>query len=130
MSVFDRGDDPSTGAVTETKFALTLSQTTPAVVVSAGSNGFGGRDLDGNTLVAPAANTDEINNSLTYDNAPPTLPANGNTWGQFVARGHSPASAACNEALEAQNFCEYDDLVVWLSAQQLFNQLVNASLLP
>jgi prepilin-type N-terminal cleavage/methylation domain-containing protein len=122
--VFDRGDNPALGVGGEAKEPINLITTAPVVVVSTGSNGFGGRDLAGNNLVAPANNTDEIENSLLF------VGGNGNNPGQYVARLHTPGGAACNDAVEGAAFCEYDDVVIWIPALLLHSRLVEAGRLP
>ena len=64
----------------------------------------------------PAAATDEDENV--------NLDAN------FVSRIHTLEAAACSETVEAQPFCEFDDLLVYLSTPQLMGALVKAGWLP
>lgn len=63
----------------------------PAVLISHGPNGWGSRNINGNTLAAPTS-ADELENT------------NGNA--SFVSRTPTPADHASGE---------FDDLVVWLS---------------
>jgi prepilin-type N-terminal cleavage/methylation domain-containing protein len=125
-----RGDDPAVGGGGETKELIRLSTRTPAVVLSVGSNGFGGTWLgSAGTLPGTAAATDErINVDTTNFPIPPTVTFP--PWRRFVHRPHSPQASPCSDSAEGQNFCEYDDLVVWISTPVLFNRLVEARQLP
>ena len=67
----------------------------PAVLVSYGPNGWGGRNVNGNTLAAPTS-ADELENTNADDN--------------YVSRFPSRAGDATGE---------FDDLVKWISADQL-----------
>jgi len=79
-----------------------IASTIPAVVVSHGTNGFGGYLPTGlQVLPVPAANVDEIENSDTNFN--------------FVSHGNSPI---------------FDDIVAWISPNILFNRMVSAGKLP
>lgn len=73
----------------------------PAVVISHGPNGLGARLPTGNQLATDATHTDELANS---DGSAP-----------FVSH---------------DNRQDYDDLVIWLSPNTLFNRLVAAGKLP
>lgn len=127
-----RGDDPGAGAGGETKELVRLSTTTPAVVLSVGSNGNGGTQLAGaGTFPPTAAGSDERTNVDTTPGnfpIPPTvvLPP----WRRFVHRQHTPQITPCDDNAEGQSFCEYDDLLIWISAPVLFNRLVEARQLP
>lgn len=89
----------------------------PAVIVSVGPNGAGGTTLAGGPYPNPAAGTDE-NENLDND-------------GIFVSRSYfTNAPASCNDRNAAQSFCNFDDLVAWISTPLLFNRLVTAGILP
>ena len=122
LRVFDRGDDPASGSGGEGKEQVDLTTTAPAVVWSAGSNGSGGLDFAGNSIPNPASNTDELENLVSF--------AFGNTPFTYVARGRTPGGTGCNDAVESSVFCEYDDVMIWLSAPLLFSRLVEANQLP
>jgi prepilin-type N-terminal cleavage/methylation domain-containing protein len=132
ITVNTRGDNPGLGGGGETKEIIGLSRRSPAVVLSVGSNGFGGTWLDSSgTLPPTAASTDErINVDTTPANfpIPPIIAAP--PWRTFVRRHHTPAATGCDNTTESQPFCEYDDLLIWLSAPVLFNRLVEARQLP
>ena len=127
-----RGDDPGVGGGGETKEPIPLTTRSPAVVLSVGPNGFGGTWLDSaGTLPATTAATDERSN---VDSTPANFPippiVASPPWRTFIHRQHTPAVTPCSETAEGQPFCEYDDLVIWLSAPVLFNRLVEARQLP
>lgn len=132
LIVDTRGDDPSVGGGGETKELVRLSTTTPAVVLSVGSNGFGGTVLGSSgTLPGTAPGTDErtnVDTTLVNFPVPPlvTFPP----WRRFVHRTRTPDVTPCSDTTEGQPFCEYDDLLIWISAPVLFNRLVEARQLP
>jgi prepilin-type N-terminal cleavage/methylation domain-containing protein len=125
ITVFTRGDNPITGGV-ETKEIVLLTESAPAVVLSVGSNGFGGSRLGSPDLATAAAGTDEFTNVSLVFPPPITSPLTRS----FVQRLHTPASAGCDDDIEGQPFCEYDDLLVWLSTPALLNRMVEARRLP
>ena len=132
LIVNTRGDDPSVGGGGETKELIPLSTTAPAVVLSVGSNGFGGTVLgSAGTMPGTAAGTDERTNvDTTGGNFPIPPLVTFPPWRSFVHRTHTPNAAPCSDTAEGQAFCEYDDLVIWISAPVLFNHLVEARQLP
>lgn len=125
-----RGDNPAMGSGGETKELIRLSTRTPVVVLSVGSNGAGGTFLGSGTLPATVAGTDEFANvDSTPANfpIPPIVPFPPSI---FVERRHTPQGGGCSDTLEGQPFCEYDDLLIWISAPVLFNRLIEARQLP
>ena len=90
----------------------TISSTIPAVVLSLGKNGYGG--LSSDYIVqsgVPANNPDEKQNiasgSLTYLSRTPAPPGTSATIGG-----------------------EFDDIIVWISPNVLYNRMVAAGKLP
>lgn len=80
----------------------------PAVILSHGRNGLGARNAAGNPNPAPpAANADEL----------------ANTDGNATFVSHSPAPAEMAGGY-------FDDQVIWLSPNILFNRMVQAERLP
>ena len=125
VTVLTRGDDPGTGGTTELKHqsaATALTRSAPAVVLSAGPNGFGGiAAATGTALAAPGGGAaDEIEN------------ADGDAT--FVSRTHSRGAATCDDADETTTppppLCEFDDVVAWVSTPALMAGLVQARVLP
>lgn len=129
--VESRGDNPAIGGGGETKELIRLSTNTPAVVLSVGRNGAGGTLLaSGGALPGTVAGTDEranVDSTPANFPIPPIVPFPPST---FVHRPHTPQSSGCSDTAEGQPFCEYDDLLIWISAPVLFNRLVEARQLP
>jgi len=127
ISVFTRGDDPATAPTpVEIKAPIQLAANVPAIVLSVGSNGFGG-SLLGVVDLPFATDGDE----------PTNVSAITSTWSsppsadrQFFQRLHTRVSAGCSDSVEGQPFCEYDDLLIWISAPILLNRMVMARQLP
>lgn len=96
-----------------------LASNVVAVIISHGKNGYGATGSNGVARPAPpAANVDETTNA----NPPGTT---------FLSRTPTTASGACSDAPPAtQPYCEFDDIVVWLSRFTLFNRMVAAEKLP
>lgn len=109
--VITRGDDPTTTGTTESKKENILVTTAPAVIYSVGKNGYGGLPNGGGTRISgPAAGTDEARN---YSGA------------TKVSRTPMSISSGCADTeTEGTPLCEFDDQLVWLSANTIFNRLV------
>lgn len=124
IQVITRGDDPAT-APTETKTQIILAVNVPALVLSVGNDGLGGSLLSG--VDRPfATGADELGN----------VTAITSTWlsilgpRTFTQRVPSSEGANCSDAIEGRAFCEFDDLMVWISAPVLLNRMVEARQLP
>lgn len=90
---------------------MTTGGDIPAVVFSHGKNGYGGVDENNNAQAPPpAGNVDEITN----------LAFAGTTYISRVPQGAGATGAGG----------EFDDIVVWLSPNILFNRMVAAGKLP
>ena len=126
LRIITRGDDPAAGGGGETKEVIQLTTSAPAVVLSVGNNGLGGSPLGGTDLPLASAGADELSNVFAIFPAAVTPPPPR----FFVQRPHTPGGAACSETNEALPFCEYDDIVIWLSAPALLNRMVEARQLP
>ncbi len=126
-----RGDNPALGGGGETKEVIPLTTRSPAVVLSVGPNGFGGTWLNSAGTLPATTGADESSN---VDSTPINFPippiVASPPWRTFIHRHHTPAAAGCDDTAEGQPFCEYDDLVIWLSAPVLFNRLIEARQLP
>ena len=84
-------------------FPLTVN----LVILSYGKNGFGAINSATNTPNPAPASADEVENT------------NGDS--KFVSRSQTDVNSAAGE---------FDDIVVWLSSNVLFNRLVAAGKLP
>jgi prepilin-type N-terminal cleavage/methylation domain-containing protein len=81
----------------------------PMVIVSYGPNGWGARNINGNKLADPSSNNEKENaNSATVDK-------------EFVSRSPSKAGDVAGE---------FDDLVEWISADQLRGRICPAGGCP
>ncbi|MCP5150824.1 MAG: type II secretion system protein [Ectothiorhodospiraceae bacterium] len=87
-----------------------------AFVWSTGPNGIDGIDLLGSPYPAPDPGTDEAENADGDDT--------------YVIRTPSSGTAGCDDNVEGQPFCEFDDLAIWIPAPILANALVTAGQLP
>ena len=127
ISILTRGDDASTPLpAVEGKTPIQLAANVPAVVLSVGSNGSGGSLMGAGNLPV-STGTDELTNTSALTSkwilAPPVSQI-------FVQRSHSRSSGACSDTAEGQPFCEFDDLLIWISAPVLLNRMVQAGQLP
>ncbi|MDP1683020.1 MAG: type II secretion system protein [Burkholderiales bacterium] len=111
------GAAPTIGAPNTCPANQSIASNVPAVVLSSGKNGFGG--VSANTGVANFA-------PISDDEKENTTAGNNNYF--FVSRIPTAASAPCDGA--GQPRCEFDDLVIWLSPNVLFNRMVAAGKLP
>ena len=94
---------------------VNLSSAIPAVVLSLGKNGYGALSADGINQFTPA--TFSTNNPDEYTNKK----QNSN---QFFSRTPTPPGTAASLG------GEFDDMVLWISPNILFNRMVAAGKLP
>lgn len=112
ITVFTRGDDPTTIGTTESKKESNLVTTSPAVILSVGKNGYGGMPQAGGTRNSNPTGADELLNSA---------------GARKVFRTPTPNTSGCGDnEVEATALCEFDDQVVWLSSNTIFNRLIAA----
>ncbi|MFH1493281.1 MAG: prepilin-type N-terminal cleavage/methylation domain-containing protein [Pseudomonadota bacterium] len=118
IKVLGRGDDPATSSTVEFKSSLTLASNVPLVIISYGKNGYGATSSSGQAQApVPASNADETTNA-------------GTTVAFKITRSPASFQADCSDTAENKPFCEFDDLVTWLSPNILFNRMVAAGRLP
>lgn len=91
-----------------------IATSIPAIVISFGKNGRGALSVNGNRYPAPAS-ADERENYGTF-----IVPAFGQ-GNEFVSRTLTTANTPVGE---------FDDQVIWLSPNVLFNRMVAAGRLP
>jgi hypothetical protein len=107
--------DPSTGSKTAYDVA---SLRLPAVIVSAGKNGYGAYTSDGLVhLSVPAANVDETTNAASATVA-------------FISRDVMDVSSSCSDTTGTTPMCEFDDLVTWIPLPTLMNRMLVSGRLP
>ncbi len=117
ITIRTRGDDPSTGAI-EAKTLGSIATKVPAVFISHGKNGLGTRTDDGLPMAMPQAESvDETTNADI-------------NLATKISRTPTSAGAGCDDAAEGAPFCEFDDIVVWLSPNILYNRMIAAGRLP
>lgn len=117
INVLNRGDNPATSPTIESKFPLTLAANVPVVIISHGKNGYGAISSAGlPQATVPAINADETTNA--------------GMGASKITRTPTPSLATCSDTAEGTPFCEFDDLVTWLSPNILFNRMVAAGRLP
>ena len=103
---------------TGAKVLQALTTNAAVVIASHGRNGLGATSTGGIARPAPpAANVDELTNAT----------AAGAT---FVSRPVVGVSTGCSDTAGATAFCEFDDIVTWISAFTIFNRMVAAGKLP
>ena len=99
------------------KTTQALATNVPAVVLSFGKNARGATNAEGATMSAPPASTDELTNATTATTA-------------FISRPITEDASPCSETSVSNRYCEFDDIVTWISPNILFNRLVESGRLP
>lgn len=100
-----------------TKATQILVSNAAAIIISHGKNGYGATASDGTArTTVPAQNVDEAAN------------ADSNTT--FANRTATSSTSGCSDTVAGQPFCEFDDIVTWISAYSIFNRMVAAGKLP
>lgn len=118
-----RGDNPAVGSGGEQKEDIVLTSDAAAAVASMGSNGRGAFLIDSNFIPQAPVGTDENVNANLANPLAPTP--------HFYARPIKPrAGSGCSDTVEGSEFCEFDDLVVWIPRVVLINRMVEAGRLP
>jgi len=97
----------------------------PAVIVSHGKNGFGAFQSNGIPL-APSGGADELANSNGTAQATPT---GGYLSYAYYSRDPTPSATGCDDTTGTL-FCEFDDIVTWISPSTLVGRMVSAGRLP
>jgi prepilin-type N-terminal cleavage/methylation domain-containing protein len=132
FDLFDVGDSGGAGAIlintrAANKNSIVLTTDAAAAVVSLGSNGKGGRSLDGASISQAPTGTDERINSDGVST--PTPAGTPHFFARQITLQGDPAT--CDDAPPVgTEFCEFDDLVVWIPRVVLINRMVEAGRLP
>lgn len=100
----------------------------PAIIISHGKNGYGAYQPNGVALPSPTG-THELANAGGSATATPT------SWfasRAYYARTYSPYAATCSDTANTAGtpFCEFDDIVAWISPSTLIARMVSAGKLP
>jgi len=112
-----RGDLTVSTRSTSTHAMATLASEVPVVIVSHGKNGYGAYTPEG-LAVSGSSGTDEPLNTVS-----------GNAK-NFISREHSSLASSCSDTAAGQPFCEFDDVVAWISPSTLIARMVSAGRLP
>ncbi|NKC16865.1 MAG: prepilin-type N-terminal cleavage/methylation domain-containing protein [Gammaproteobacteria bacterium] len=121
IHIVSRGDNASTAGIVEQRGRIALGTGVPVVVLSHGPNGYGGTTLSGTRIADPDTTNDETRDERNNRN---------DASSEFVFRGISAEGSHCDDAIESRSLCAFDDRVVWLSGNVLFNRMITAGVLP
>lgn len=101
-----------------------------AVIVSHGRNGYGAWQSNGQQISGVASGTDESLNTTTGNTQ--GLPQSGYNYQSslFYSRDQTPYASSCSETATNQVFCEFDDIVTFLTPNNLVSKMVSAGRLP
>jgi prepilin-type N-terminal cleavage/methylation domain-containing protein len=105
----------------------------PVVIVSYGKNGFGAYQPNGVTVAGTTSSHEAVNVAGTSP-APPA-PTTATPTGSylsyvFYSRERSPDASGCSDTTANVPFCEFDDIVTWISSSTLVARMVSAGRLP
>ncbi len=103
-----------------------LGKGLPAVFVSHGKNGYGAYQSNGTQLTA-SAGADEAANSNGTTTATPSA-----TWYlgyAYYSRNQTSSATGCSDTAGTL-YCEFDDIVAWISPSTLIARMVSAGRLP
>ncbi len=103
------------------------AQNVAAVVVSHGKNGYGARTTSGAQVTTPAAGTDEAIN--VAGGTITTIMTSPLTY-VFISRFPTKETSVCSDTTSTSAFCEFDDVVTWISSSLLVSRMVSAGRLP
>jgi len=103
------------------------AQNVAAVVVSHGKNGYGARTTSGAQVVTPAAGTDE---AINVAGGTTTTVVTTPLTHVFISRFPTKETTACSDTTLTSAFCEFDDVVTWISSSLLMSRMVSAGRLP
>lgn len=103
------------------------AQYVAAVVVSHGKNGYGARTITGAQIATPASGTDEAIN--VAGGTTTTIVTTPSTY-VFMSRFPTKETSTCSDTTSTSAFCEFDDVVTWISSSLLVSRMVSAGKLP
>lgn len=104
--------DPST------KTIQALATNVVAVIISHGKNGYGATSIEGVARSSPIG-ADETTNA-----------ASGTTFISRTFVGPTTSTSACSDTTTGSPYCEFDDILTWISRYTLFNRMVVLGKLP
>lgn len=104
-----------------------IAQGIPAVIVSHGKNGYGAYQTTGVQMLLPVG-THELANVTGTPAATPT------SWFAsyaYYSRNYSAYAGTCSDTvISSSPFCEFDDVLAWISPSTLVARMVSAGKLP
>lgn len=106
--------------------AAAIATGIPAIIISYGKNGIGGYQSSG-IAVSGSPATHEAANRLGTTQSTPT--GSYASW-TFYTRERSPQASSCSDTAAGSPFCEFDDLLTWISPSTLTSRMVSAGRLP
>ena len=130
IAVFTRSDT--------THAASAIGSTLPAVVFSHGRNGYGAFQQSGLRVIGP---NDLNGDGVPDQDADEAANIGGNTivnpggingynsWA-FYSRNPTASASPCSDTASGSPFCEFDDIVLMISAPTLIARMVSAGRLP
>lgn len=117
IKVKARGDNLVSKDVIEKKAGIDLTSAC-AIIISFGKNGHGATNVSG------------IKNSFIFLNGSDEA-VNQSSAKEKIARDHTlNRNEQCHDEDENLPFCEFDDIVEWISPNVLFNRMIQAGKLP
>ncbi len=97
----------------------------PVVIISHGKNGYGAY-LNNGQQVTGGGGADEVANS---SGSTQVTPPGGVLSNAFYSRNFTPGAAGCDDTAGTV-FCEFDDIVSWISSNALIARMASAGNLP
>lgn len=116
LGLCDRGEIDINTRNPTTKAIQPLVTDAAAIIVSYGKNGFSATTETGFPIPNPPVSNADENQNIGGDEI-------------YVTRTITPLRTPCSDTA-AGAYCEFDDIVVWLSPNILFNRMVAAGRLP
>ena len=101
---------------TDHSFTAT-AQKIPLVIISHGKNGNGAYLPSGTKTTVSGALSDEASNATS-------------TSTTFYSRTATPTASDCDDTTSGKSFCEFDDIVAWITSYSLVTRVISAGKLP
>lgn len=120
ITIQTRGDTS-----TASKASSDLATKIPVLIISFGKNGYGARTGDGHDVIQMPS---DIGDDEKMNIGDPS--DSSEKWKKKSSRLATPRASPCSDDAEGKSFCEFDDLVTWISPYVLFNRLIAAGKLP
>lgn len=118
LDLTDKGNLSVETRNASTKTKRNLSIEVPAIIISFGPNGHGATSSQNIAQPIPAAVNLDENQNLNIASS------------VFLSRTATAIQAGCSDTVAGQPYCEFDDIVSWVSSSILFSRLLAAGRLP